>query len=513
IDIILGLIKSGIKKIEAVGINVLTPFEDIANARITFENGCVANITASRVSDETMRKIRIFQKNAYISLDYKDAQASVYKKEGSLITKKDLPIEKEEPLKKELESFIDCVRQHKAPIVSGEIARAALAVALEIQDQIWQKKQILIIAGEPSGDLAASNLIKALRQINPGLKFSGLGGELMQEAGVKSYFDIKNFAVMGFFDVLKKLPKFIALKNLILKKIKEERPQAIILVDFSGFNLRLAKIINNKIPTIYYVSPQIWASRLGRIKIIKKYISKMIVLFKFEQDFYRKYGIEVEFCGHHLIDIEKPTMSKEQFYRKYKLSAAKKCILLMTGSREAEVKNILPIMKETCRLIYDGLGEAQFIIAKSKYVEHSLYKRILKGAKIDFKLIEDLSYDCINAADFGLIAAGTATLETALMQKPFVIIYKVGLLNYLLYKPQLKVPFVGMVNIIAGKRIIPEFIQYNARPKPIADYVVYTLNNPAMLNQIKQDLAQIRNLLGQPGSSARAAKIILDFIK
>ncbi|MCM8762867.1 MAG: lipid-A-disaccharide synthase [Candidatus Omnitrophica bacterium] len=375
------------------------------------------------------------------------------------------------------------------------------------------EKQILIIAGEPSGDLNASYLVNAIKEIKPEIKICGIGGELMRQAGVETYADIKDFAVLGLFDVLKKLPKFIALKNFILKKIREEKFDALILVDFSGFNLRLAKAINKRLPTIYYVSPQVWASRRGRMGTIQKYISKMIVLFKFEKDFYKQYGMEVDFVGHPLLDIVKPTQTKEEFLKKYGISLEKKCILLMPGSRKSEILNILPVMKQVAFLLKRQLPEVEFLIAKPKNLELALYKEILKDAGLDFKIIEGLPYDCLNASDFCLVASGTATLETAIMQKPFVIIYKMGTLNYLLYRPQVKLPFIGMVNIVAGKRIIPEFIQTRARPKLIADYVVHTLNNPARLTQITQNLAQIKILLGEPGASKRAAKIILDFIK
>jgi len=374
------------------------------------------------------------------------------------------------------------------------------------------EKLILIIAGEASGDLNAANLVKAIKENNPNIKISGIGGELMRQAGVQTYFDIKDFAVMGLFDVLRKLPKFISLKNFILKKIHETKPCAIIFVDFSGFNLRLAKAINNKIPAIYYVSPQVWASRQGRVETIRKYISKMIVLFKFEKDFYKQHGMDVDFVGHPLLDIVKPAMTPNEFIQKFNLLKDKKRILLMPGSRKSEIANILPVMAKTCFLIKKEFPQAEFIIAKPKNLELKLYIDILKKTKMDFKIIEGFNYDCLNVADFCLVASGTATMETAIMQKPFVIIYKMGALDYLLYKPQVKVPFIGMINIVAGKKIIPEFIQNNAEPKPIADYVVRALNNPAMLTQIAQNLAGVKTLLGSPGAGKKAAKIILDFI-
>jgi len=376
-----------------------------------------------------------------------------------------------------------------------------------------QEKRLLIVAGEASGDLNASLLVKSLKERNPSLKISGVGGRLMQQAGVEIYCDIEELAVLGLFDVLKKLPKFNSLKNLILKKIKELKPLAIILVDFSGFNLRLAKAINLKVPTIYYVSPQVWASRQKRIETIRKYISKMIVLFEFEKRFYQERGINVDFVGHPLLDIVRPKKEKEEFMRQYHLVPRQTYIALLPGSRKAEILHILPIMLRTAVYIKRAMPQTQFILAKSPNVKMQYYTQLIQEYALEVTLVEEQTYDCLNIADFCLVASGTATLETAIMQKPFLIIYRLSWLNYFLYRPQVKLEYIGMVNIVAGKKIIPEFIQYNARPRVIADYVVYALGHERLLAEIKNSLAQIRTLLGEGGASARAAEIILKFLQ
>jgi len=374
------------------------------------------------------------------------------------------------------------------------------------------QKHILIVCGEASGDLNAANLIQAILEINPEIKISGVGGKLLREAGAQVFYDIKDLACIGFFDVLKKLPKFFALQKLILEKIKAEIPDAIILVDFSGFNLRLAKVINKTIPTIYYISPQVWASRRGRIKAIKKYIHKMIVLFKFEQEFYKRYGIDTDFIGHPLLDIVKPSTEKKDFLTKLGFSESRKTIALLPGSRAAEIKNILPVMLKASMLIRKEIKDIQFVIAKSPQVDLHFYNLGFDSLIINLKVIEGKTYDCLNIADFALVASGTATLETAIMEKPFAVIYKMNPLNYLLYRPQIKVPYIGMVNIVAKKRIVPEFIQFQARPKKIAKEVLRILNNPSELERIKTDLVQVKSILGDKGASQRAAKIIVDFL-
>jgi lipid-A-disaccharide synthase len=373
------------------------------------------------------------------------------------------------------------------------------------------EKKILIICGEASGELHAANLTSAIKKINPELKVFGVGSGLLRQAGAEILYDIKGLSVFGIFDVFKKLPKFFELKKFLLDQIKQEKFNAVIFVDFSGFNLRLAKELNNTVSTIYYVSPQVWASRPGRIQTIKKYIRKMIVLFKFEEEFYKKYDVNVDFVGHFLLDIVKPTMQKNEFLNNLKLSKDIPAIALLPGSRKQEIKNILPIMLESAKLIKEKMG-AQFVIAKSPSVDWKVYNRIINRFGLEVKIAEGKTYDCLNIADFALVCSGTATLETAIMQRPFCVIYKMSLLNYLLYRPQVKLPYIGMVNIVAGKKIIPEFIQFGAIPKKIAHEVLQIMRNPEKLQEITSNLALVKSSLGEPGATSRAARIILEFI-
>lgn len=370
----------------------------------------------------------------------------------------------------------------------------------------------MIICGEPSGDLNAGTLAKAIKEVSPRIKISGVGATLLRQNAQEIYCDIKELAVIGLFDVLKKLPRFFALKNLILEKIATEKPDAIILVDFSGFNLRLAKAIHKNIPTIYYVSPQVWASRSGRIETIKKHIHKMIVLFKFEQEFYKKHGVDAEFTGHPLLDIVAADTNKKEFLLKAGLAEGKTTIALLPGSRKAEIENILPVMLLSCLLMKNKIVNAQFVIAKSPQIEMSIYQRLVKGINFNLKIVEGQTYNCVNAADFCLVASGTATIETAILEKPFIIVYKLSLLNYLLYRPQVKLPYIGMVNIVAGKKIIPEFIQFQATPKKISEEALKILVDSNRLQEMKKDLAQVKSQLGEKGASLRAAKTILNFL-
>ena len=358
----------------------------------------------------------------------------------------------------------------------------------------------------------AGNLVSAIQKLNPQIKFQGVGGSQLAKTETEIFCNISGLSVMGFFDVLKKLPKFLKLKKIILNKINVEKPDCLILVDFSGFNLRLASAINKRIPIIYYVSPQVWASREGRINSIKKFISKMVVLFKFEEEFYKKRGIPATCIGHPLIDLVKPVLQKQEFIENYCLSYDKKTIAMLPGSRKQEIKIMLPIMLKAAKLISKTIPQTQFIIAKASNLGTQIYLNECKKFNLDIKIIDGLTYDCLNNADASMVCSGTATLEASIIQKSFVIVYKTNILNYLLYRPQVKIPYIGMVNIVAGEKIVPEFIQFGARPKMIAESIIELLQNPLSANRMSQDLKAVKDSLGQPGAAERAAKLILDFL-
>ena|SRR3989338_2072029 len=373
------------------------------------------------------------------------------------------------------------------------------------------EKKIIIVSGEASGDLQAGLLISKLKELDSNVKVFSVGGEYSRKAGAQIIRDIKGLSVLGFFDVLKKLGEFKKLMRLVLDKIKEIEPEAIIFVDFSGFNLRLAKKINKRIKTIYYISPQVWASRPGRIKTIKKFIDKMLVIFKFEQDFYKKFGIDAEFVGHPLLDIVQPALTKAQALKEFGLKEDAPVFALLPGSRVSEIKAILPIMLKAAGLIKEKIP-AQFIISKPSHIDNSLYERIVSQLKIEARVIEAKQYDLLNIADFVLVASGTATLEAAIMQKPNVIIYKMGLLNYLLYRPLIKIPFIGMENIVAGKLVAPEFIQFQARPKLIAEKILEIFQDKKRLADIGKDFRELKEKFGPAQAPLRAAKSILALI-
>ncbi len=387
------------------------------------------------------------------------------------------------------------------------------------------EKKIIIVCGEPSGDLQAGLLVSEIKTLDKTIEVYAVGGEFLKKAGARIMRDIEGLSVLGLFDALRKLKIFKSLMRLVLDKIQEINPDAIIFVDFSGFNLRLAKKINKSVKTIYYISPQVWASRQGRVGTIRKFIDKLIVIFKFERDFYKRFGVEAEFVGHPLLDIVKPAAPRESVIKEFGLSKSDPIFALLPGSRVSEIRYILPIMLETARLIKEKIPGAQFIISKPLILDSVLYQDILRGRfalsarnglfgsfNSEIKIIEGRQYDCLEAADFVLVASGTATLETAIMQKPNVIIYKMGIFNYLLYRPQVKVPFIGMENIVAGKLIAPEFIQFGARPQEIARTILEIFQDRDKIAGMKKNFIELKEGLGKPQAPLRAAQSILAFI-
>ncbi|OGX40450.1 MAG: lipid-A-disaccharide synthase [Omnitrophica WOR_2 bacterium RIFCSPLOWO2_01_FULL_41_12] len=375
-------------------------------------------------------------------------------------------------------------------------------------------KNILIVAGEASSDLHASHLVQAIKEINPSTQFSGLGGKRLKEQGVNLYFDLVELAVVGFWEVLKHLKKFKQIFADLLVKVDLNPPDLAILVDYPGFNLRLAKELKKrKIPIVYYISPQVWAWGRGRLNLIRKFVDRMIVLFEFEKELYKKEGIPVSFVGHPLLDLVKPTLNKEELLPKLNIPVTKYSVALLPGSREKEVKNILPIMLDTARLMHNDIPDIKFLILRASTVRQDLFRQILSRYKLPVYILNDLTYDGLAASDFAIVASGTATLETALLGIPMVIIYKVSFSTWLYLRMAIKVPYIGMVNIIANRYIVPEFVQYNAKPRKIYSYIKDTLTDPGKLDRIKPLLHDVKLRLGQTQATKKAARIIVELLE
>ena len=352
------------------------------------------------------------------------------------------------------------------------------------------------IAGEPSGDLHASNIMRSLKKQSL-VSFRGLGGPLMEKEGLVSLESFDRLAVMGFVEVIKELSFFLKLKKKIINDIKITKPDKIILIDYPGFNLRLAKALSSfcNVPVIYYISPQFWAWKEKRIKYIKKYITNMIVLFPFEVSWYQKRNIKVNYFGHPLIDL----------YQKKIVKNDKICIGLFVGSRKQEINNHAPVVKEVVKHLQQNISNVFFIIGSLKNERLNIAKDL--GLKNNYKIVYD-SFSAFDESDVAIVASGTATLECAITKTPFVVIYKTSFLSWLFASLFIKINFVSIVNILAKKLIVSELLQKNCHSNLICKKINILLssNNEEYNNEINKILC----LLGDGDSYPKTAEFILN---
>ncbi len=378
-----------------------------------------------------------------------------------------------------------------------------------------QSKHLIIVAGEASGDLHASRLVDSLKQLSPKMTFCGLGGELMQKSGVVLYENLTNFAVVGFFEVIKHWGNFQRIFKMILEKIQEMQPDAVVLVDYPGFNLCLARAIkqaNLKTKIIYYISPQVWAWKESRVKLIKNVVDKMLVILPFEKEFYARWGMDVKFVGHPLLDSIQLRQPPEHFLTSVGLSPSNYTIALLPGSREKEIERILPVMLQTAGLLYSENKKLQFLLIQAPTIAKKLLEKYLSRFSMPLKVIDHNNYDAINASQICLVTSGTATLETAILLKPMVVVYKTSFFTWALAKVLVKIPYIGLVNVVAGKKIVEECVQSNATPKKISAEIKSIYTNEIKIADIKSELRKVKESLGEPGASLRAAELILKFL-
>ena len=374
-------------------------------------------------------------------------------------------------------------------------------------------KRILIAAGEASGDLHASCLVKAMLELKPSLHFYGMGGEKLRQVGVRTIFDISRLSVMGIIEVIRHLGHLYRVFKWLEKSLKSEKPDLIILIDYPDFNLRLAKVAKRyNVPVLYYISPQIWAWRTRRIKMIGKLVDRMIVVFPFELSLYEREGIEVSFVGHPLLDIVRVNKSKEENIKRCGLDDHKITIGLLPGSRLNEVKRILPPMIGAAQQLSKRFKNLQFILPIAPGLKKEDIVKLTAHTPIALTVVDNSMHEVINSSYLVVVASGTATLETALLSTPMVILYKMSPLSYLVGRTLVKVKYIGMANIIAGKKVVPELIQDEATAERITYEVTRMIEDTSYHQGICEELSCIKKKLGEPGASKRAAKIALDML-
>lgn len=371
----------------------------------------------------------------------------------------------------------------------------------------------MIVAGEASGDLHGSNLVKAALQLDPELRFSGIAGPRMRAAGVEALVDSSEMAVVGLVEVLAHFDVIFHAYITLKKIIRTDPPDLLILIDYPDFNLRLAKLAKAAgVKVLYYISPQVWAWRVGRVKKIARVVDRMAVVFPFEVPFYEKERLPVTFVGHPLVDIVQPAMTREAAQQAFGLDAQRKTIGLFPGSRKSEIKRLLPVILNSAVLLHQRFPEAQFILPLASSLSHADLAPHLAGCGLDIKVVEGHGYDVMQVCDAIITVSGTVTMEIALIGTPMVIIYRVAPLTYQIGIRLIKVDHVGICNIVAGERVVPELLQYDAEPVKIAAEIGRMLTDSTYAGAIKTKLAGIREKLGSGGCSAKVAGIALEML-
>ena len=375
-------------------------------------------------------------------------------------------------------------------------------------------REIFIIAGELSGDLIAAMLIKELRKLDPALGITGLGGERMEEAGATIRVNlVRDLAIIGFAEVLAKYPKIRKIFYDTVQYLKEHRPAVLILVDYPGFNLRIAEQAHALgIKVVYYVCPQVWAWHKSRIKKIREFVDKAYVILPFEESFLRQGGVDAEFVGTPWLDLMKLTMDRGQVIEHFGLDPGKMLIGLLPGSRKKEISSLLPVMLEAAEKIQAANPDVQFVIPRAPTVKIELFEHFLTMAQVKVHIVDAYRYNVRAALDLAIVASGTATLETGLLGTPMVIIYKVAYLSWLIGKAIVKIPYIGLVNIVAGDMVVPELLQDQCTPQNIADRCLQILNDPKENERVKYQLSKVKDKMGEPGTSRRVAERVIKLL-
>jgi len=369
--------------------------------------------------------------------------------------------------------------------------------------------EILISAGEASSDMYAARLATALRA-RTGARLFGMGGKRMAEAGVELIADYHQVAVVGISEVLHKIPTVVGVQRKIASEAVRRRAPLAILVDSPGTHLGVARRLkNNGIRVGYFIGPQVWAWRPGRVRVVKRLVERMVVIFPFEEAIYREAGVLVNFVGHPLVDVVKASMSRTEFAERHGLDAGRPIVTLLPGSRRSEIERHYPLIMEACeRLSREAQtrGAIQFVLAAAPALETELFAPYAKPG-VSVTRVEGATYDALSAADCAIVASGTATVEAALLGTPMVVVYRVSPTSAFVLKRMVRSPFIAMVNLIAGRRVVPELIQDQFTSESVVEEVRKLLESPAARDEMKAGLAEVRTTLGPGGAIERAADI------
>jgi lipid-A-disaccharide synthase len=375
-------------------------------------------------------------------------------------------------------------------------------------------RSVLVVAGEVSGDLHGAHLVEAVRAVAPETRFFGMGGRALRAAGMDVLFPCEPLSVVGITEVAARLGVIFRTLRGLKEVLDRQRPDLVILVDFPDFNLRLARAASRRgIPVLYYVSPQVWAWRRGRVDQIRRWVRKMAVLFPFEVPIYEAAGVDVTWVGHPLLDQVKPLLTREEAAKRFDLDPGQRIVGLLPGSRPHEVERLLPVFLDAARLMRQTMPDVQFVVARAPGLSDMLFAPLLEGGRVPVRVVEGASHDVMALSDLLIMASGTATLEGAILGKPMVIAYRVSRLTYWVGRALIRgIRYIGLVNLVAEKGVAPELIQDEANPGRVAEEALRLLGDPCLYRTTVEALTEVRRRLGEPGAAVRAARIVLDML-
>jgi lipid-A-disaccharide synthase len=375
------------------------------------------------------------------------------------------------------------------------------------------KKKVVIVAGESSGDLYGAKLAEALVALSPQVELYGIGGIEMERRKVKLLFSSSELAVVGATEVLEKIGHIWRAWRQMKRFIRDNRPHLAVLIDYPGFNLRLAKVFKaHAVPVLYYVSPQVWAWRSGRIKKIAQRVAKMAVILPFEAPLYEQAGVDVEFVGHPLLDVLDQGLTREKARRRLGVSTNALFIGLLPGSREREVKSLLPPLVGAAELLAADFPRSRFMIPLAAAIDRDMVRGFIAESRLPIDIVEGRTFEMMKAADLLLMASGTATLEGAIAGCPMVIIYRLSPLSYLIGRMLVKIKCFGLANIVVGRKVVPELLQGEVTPHRIALEAKKILQDHVRRKEIKDEFKFITDKLGGRGASHRVARIALQMM-
>ena len=374
----------------------------------------------------------------------------------------------------------------------------------------------MISCGEPSGDLYAGALASEILSLDPSAAITGFGGDRLRAAGATLVGDFSGLSVTGLLEVARVLPRTYATYRRLVADARATRPDVFVAIDFPDFNFTLGRALKKLgVPVVYYISPQLWAWRAGRMKTMKRLADRVLVIFPFEEQIYKDAGVPVQWVGHPLFDVAAPAAPRQGFLRRAGLDPARPVVALLPGSRRNELHAILPDLARAAVLIRERLPAAQFLVARAPHLEDAAFEplSLIAAAGGAAAMVSGQADDVLAAADVALVASGTVTVQAALHECPMVVVYRLSPLTYRLGKPFVRVDTYAMANLVAGRRVVPELIQEAFTPAAVAAEALRVLDDPAHAARVRAQLREVRTRLGGPGASRRAAEAVIAVAK